>query len=46
MTALFFDDGYLTCTVQEGELLSNPGTQSFIITPTATAKEGLTVTHT
>lgn len=26
MTALFFDDGYLTCTVQERELLSNPGT--------------------
>lgn len=40
MTALFFDDGYLTCTVQEKELLSNPGTKSFIITLTATAKEG------
>lgn len=40
LTALFFDDGYLTCTTQEGEFLPNPGTQSFIITVTVTTKEG------
>lgn len=40
LTALFFDYGYLTCTVQDGELLPNPRTQSFIITVTETTKEG------